>query len=80
MSFSVVTLIFKGVLPVLTALKVTFAKTMSPLTPPMFHADIVTIPVVLLIFHATAVESGPLETDATRTTAGSYVTLIAPVP
>jgi len=54
---------FKGVeFPALpTALKVMFAKMMLPLTPAIFHADILTIPIVLSIF-PNAMESGPLET------------------
>jgi len=49
MSFSVVTFRFNAVevpgLP--TEWKVTLAKTMSPLTPSIFHADIITVPELL---------------------------------
>jgi hypothetical protein len=67
LSCNVVTFSFKVVevpgLP--TAWKVTFAKMMSPLTPSIFHADIITMPEVLLGFQSRTVESGPSETPVT---------------
>ena len=67
MSFNVVTFSFKVVeVPELpTAWKVTSAKMMSPLTPSIFHADIITMPEVLLGFQSITVESGPSETPVT---------------
>jgi len=66
-SFNVVTSSFKIVevpgLP--TAWKVTFAKIMSPLTPFVFHADIMTVPLVSSAFQSTTVDWGPSETSVT---------------
>ena len=57
-SINVVTFRFKVVevpgLP--TAWKVTFAKMMSPLTPPVFNADIITVPEVLSAYQSRTVE------------------------
>ena len=64
-SFNVVMLMFKGVLPLPTALKVKFAKITSPLTPPRFQADTVTIPLSLSTFEATTVDAGPFATTIT---------------
>lgn len=58
MSLSVVTFRFNAVeVPELpTEWKVTLAKTMSPLTPSRFHADIITVPELLSGFQSTTVE------------------------
>jgi len=67
MRFKVTTFKFKPVeLPGLpTAWKVTLANIMLPLTPSMFHADILTIPLSLSAFHAGTVESDVPETPVT---------------
>ena len=67
--------------PVLaTASNITFAKTISPLTPLRFHADIMASPMVLLMFSALIFESELPVTSVTCTTAGSYSIFIVPVP
>jgi hypothetical protein len=63
--------IFSGLEPVPTAVNSTFAKTMSPLAPSEFNADILVSPAVLSLLNAGTVESELPVTPVTCTIDGS---------
>ena len=68
LSYNEITSIFSGLAPVPTAVNSTFAKTMSPLAPTAFDADILVNPAVLLLLNAATVEFELLVTSVTCTT------------
>ena len=68
LSYNEITSIFSGLAPVPTAINSTFAKTMSPLAPTAFDADILVNPAVLLLLNAATVEFELLVTSVTCTT------------
>ena len=68
--YSEITSIFSGLEPVPTAVNSTFAKTISPLAPPKFDADIAVNPATLLLLNAATVEFELLVTSVTCTTEG----------
>lgn len=69
--YSEITSIFSGLEPAPTAVNSTFAKTISPLAPPKFDADIVVNPATLLLLNAATVEFELLVTSVTCTIDGS---------
>ena len=71
LSYNVITSISSGLEPVPTAVNSTFAKTMSPLAPTVFDADIAVNPAVLSLLNAAVTESELSVTSVTCTTDGS---------